>query len=104
FYTVASAEVAAALEHLGQLCPTIPPVSYRQSRDARGLARARLCYDHLAGQLGVALAEGMTAAGWVAEGLTEVTEAGAAHLESHGVDVTVLRGRRRPVIRPCADW
>ena len=51
FYALADEGVASALEQLGHLCPSTEPISYRQSRDARGLAQARLCYDHLAGQL-----------------------------------------------------
>lgn len=104
FYALADEGVASALEQLGHLCPSIEPVSYRQSRDARGLAAARLCYDHLAGQLGVALAEGLIDQGWVNEDLSVVTEEGLTHLQSQGLDVVGLRARRRQLIRPCADW
>ncbi|WP_256840378.1 ArsR/SmtB family transcription factor [Ornithinimicrobium faecis] len=104
FYALADEGVASALEQLGHLCPSTEPVSYRQSRDARGLAQARLCYDHLAGQLGVALAEGMAGQGWVNGELSAVTEEGVAHLQTQGIEVADLRARRRQLIRPCADW
>lgn len=104
FYALADEGVASALEQLGHLCPSTEPISYRQSRDARGLAQARLCYDHLAGQLGVALAEGLVGQGWVTADLSAVTEGGADKLQAHGIHVSGLRARRRQLIRPCADW
>lgn len=104
FYRLASDRVAAALEHLGLVCPVTEPVSYRQSRDARGLAAARLCYDHLAGRLGVALAQGLAEQSWVNDDLSDVTAEGGSHLEAQGLDIEGLRGRRRPLVRPCADW
>jgi len=104
FYAIASEGVAGALEQLGLLCPETRPVSYRQSRDAQGLAEARLCYDHLAGRLGVALAEGLVGRGWVDEDLSVVTEEGTTALEALGIDVAALRDRRRQLVRPCPDW
>lgn len=104
FYALADAGVASALEQLGHLCPRTEPVSYRQSRDARGLAQARLCYDHLAGRLGVALAEGLIEQGWVTEDLSGVSAVGVDRLQAHGIDVSGLRARRRQLVRPCADW
>lgn len=104
FYALADEGVASALEQLGHLCPVIEPVSYRQSRDARGLAQARLCYDHLAGRLGVELAASFVRRGWVTADLSALTDDGTAHLEAQGVDMDGLRARRRQLIRPCADW
>jgi hypothetical protein len=40
--------------------------SLRQSRQAAALARARTCYDHLAGQAGVALLDALLAGGVLA--------------------------------------
>src|SRR4051794_6394291 len=65
FYAVAGTSVADALEALGALCPQTVTASLRQSREARELADARLCYDHLAGQLGVEVTEAMVAEGWL---------------------------------------
>ena len=68
YYHLAGPEVAAAMEALAHLSNATPVQvrSLRESRDAAALAEARTCYDHLAGQAGVALLEAMLARGILA--------------------------------------
>src|SRR5690606_20636657 len=56
---------AELIEDLGAAAgPVGPPAgTLRAATAAAALARARTCYDHLAGRLGVAIADAMTAAG-----------------------------------------
>ncbi len=72
-------------------------------RGGEALRTARTCYDHLAGRLGVALADSLAAAGHVM--LTsdggEVTEAGHAFLRDFGAEPVP---GRRVFCRPCLDW
>jgi DNA-binding transcriptional ArsR family regulator len=72
-------------------------------RGGEALRTARTCYDHLAGRLGVALADSLTAAGHVT--LTsdggEVTAAGHAFLRDFGVEPVP---GKRVFCRPCLDW
>jgi hypothetical protein len=67
------------------------------------LRTARTCYDHLAGRLGVALADSLTQAGHVA--LThdggEVTDQGHRFLRDFGAEPVV---GKRVFCRPCLDW
>ena len=79
-------------------------------RDA-ALRTARTCYDHLAGHLGVALADALEEGGRVEfsgdGGL--VTDAGVAFFDRLGIDVGALAARRggrpaRVMCRPCLDW
>lgn len=75
------------------------------SRQARELARARLCYDHLAGRLGVTLMESMTAMGWLQDGDTlTVTDTGQRALAALDITVDAPAAARRPLCRACADW
>jgi DNA-binding transcriptional ArsR family regulator len=104
FYAIADSAVASALEQLGHLSPAAPPATHTQSSAGRDLTRARLCYDHLAGRLGVALTEAMVVSGWVDADATTLTPAGVDHLVLQGIDVAELRTRRRPLVRPCPDW
>ncbi|GIF22209.1 DNA-binding transcriptional ArsR family regulator [Actinoplanes tereljensis] len=69
----------------------------------RNLAFARTCYDHLAGYLGVAIADAMGGNGFVSRtrGIA-LTSRGVAWLESIGVVLDVPG--RRPVLRECLDW
>jgi len=67
------------------------------------LRTARTCYDHLAGRLGVALADALTERGLVtlsADG-GEVTAAGQRFLEEFGARPAA---GRRVFCRPCLDW
>lgn len=70
---------------------------------------ARTCYDHIAGRLGVGLADGMAAQGWIVledeAGL--VTEEGAKALARLGIELDARperRSRTAPLCRPCLDW
>ncbi len=77
----------------------------------KALQAARTCYDHLAGRLGVALADALVAADY-AELATDagvITGAGTEFLARLGVDVAALQARRgkrpaRILCRPCLDW
>lgn len=104
FYAIADEAVAAALEQLGHLCPPAPAVTYRQSAAARDLVHARLCYDHLAGRLGIAVTEAMVEEGWMDAALAAPTALGETRLAELGIDVSALRSGRRQLARPCPDW
>lgn len=76
-------------------------------RDA-ALRRARTCYDHLAGQVAVAIADRMTERGQIelSPDGGAVTETGLHFLKDLGVDLDAARPRasRRMFCRPCLDW
>src|SRR5579884_1623526 len=67
YFRLASGEVAHAIEALAAVAPPIRPRSLRQASVGEALAAARTCYDHLAGALGVALADGLLARGAIEE-------------------------------------
>ncbi len=72
-------------------------------RGGEALRNARTCYDHLAGRLGVALADTLTARGHVTLSPDggEVTETGLAFLRAFGAEAAP---GRRVFCRPCLDW
>lgn len=108
YVRLAGPQVADLLEamvaHLGP--PAAPATGLRTATAAAALARGRTCYDHLAGRLGVAIADAMTARGLLrGDSGFVLTESGAAWFaESMGVDPVALRATRRPIVRPCLDW
>ena len=69
-------------------------------------AFARTCYDHLAGELGVAIADSLVANGHIVltEEGGEVTDAGSRFLTAFGADLTSQSRSRRIFCRPCLDW
>jgi DNA-binding transcriptional ArsR family regulator len=112
YHRLASPAVARMMESIMQVASIPEPEPRRLSigpRDA-ALRAARTCYDHLAGHLGVALADAMVRGGQVefADDAGLVTDAGIALLDRIGIDVealTAARGRTRRILcRPCLDW
>src|SRR5258708_5260110 len=91
---------------LSRICPATPVRSLRQSNADRSLRLARLCCDHVAGALGVALLDRMRRADWLASGAGrdfEVTEPGTKALAEIGVDLQRCRQARRHLARSCLD-
>ena len=107
YYRLAGPQVALALESLASLAPTIALRRKPPSRDAQALRFARCCYDHLAGQLGVAVTRGLEARGCLVpvEGRHyHVPSDGAARFASLGLDVASIRPGRSGLARQCLDW
>jgi DNA-binding transcriptional ArsR family regulator len=112
YHRLANPAVARLLEGLmqhaaagarGRRTPRIGP------RD-EALRRARTCYDHMAGRLGVAIADALAEQAHVqlADDAGLVTESGIDFFARAGIELAAPEplGRRlsRPVCRPCLDW
>jgi DNA-binding transcriptional ArsR family regulator len=105
-YRLSGPEVAHALESLAALAPTIRVSSLRQATKVDQLRRARTCYDHLAGRLGVAVTEALVSGRslrWTG-GAFELTSSGRSLLEGVGVDVDGAHRRKRGFALACQDW
>jgi DNA-binding transcriptional ArsR family regulator len=104
FYRIASPAVAQALESLMTLAPRTTPRHAGERKIAQDLRRARTCYDHLAGVLGVALADALVKRGAIvfSESAGTLTEEGRVLLEPLGV--LIEERDRRPLCKPCLDW
>jgi len=106
YYRLAGPEVAEALEALSLLGAAGRPVrSLREARAAQAFTVARTCYDHLAGQVGVAVHDALVArAALVAGGDGYLlTGAGEDLFGRLGVPVDDARRTRRRFARPCLD-
>lgn len=107
YVELADAGVAELLEDLmAHLEPCQErPRTFRAVATADALARARTCYDHLAGRLGVAVTDAMTSKGLLdQENGLALTDDGCGWLSELGIDVAELARRSRPVVRVCIDW
>ena len=105
-YRIAGPEVAEALEGLVSVAPTRHARSLRESRQGEALRRARTCYDHLAGELGVGLTEALARQGTLRRddaGLA-LTDSGRHRLSALGVDIASAQASRRAFTRQCVDW
>jgi len=70
------------------------------------LRDARMCYDHMAGRLGVLVCDMLLRRRHIvlADGGGEVTPSGERFLAELGVDLPKARGAKRHYCRGCIDW
>lgn len=103
YYRLASEEVAAALETLGGLAATLG--AGRRWVHGESARAARLCWNHLAGRLGVALHRRLTADGLLlpAPGGWHASAEGHARLAAAGVDLDRAAAAPRFAC-DCMDW
>jgi DNA-binding transcriptional ArsR family regulator len=104
YFRIASPDVAAAIEGLMNIAPQVRSLRFGPRDEA--MRRARVCYDHLAGEMGVRLLDGLRRKKVVsgADDELALTRAGEAWCERIGIDLDALRARRRRLCRQCLDW
>ena len=106
YYRLAGDEVGHAVEALAVVAPPMPGQfgGAEMNGEARRLRDARTCYSHLAGRLGVALADALIAERWMEEDgrSYRLTPTGTRSLRALGIEA---RGRpAQPIARRCLDW
>jgi DNA-binding transcriptional ArsR family regulator len=106
YYRLASPLVGRMLEAVMAVAAVGPPRHRPESKLDEALRSGRTCYDHLAGRLGVALADALVAQRCIvlAEDGGEVTRKGSKVLTEFGIDLAAAGQRRRTFCRPCLDW
>ena len=111
YFGLRSPAVAEMIESLLVVAPE-KPADPRRSTVPENLRAARLCYDHLAGQLGTEVSATLLARGWLnpqdaTHAAYDVTPEGERAFAAIGIDVNALqkgsRGRRR-FAYGCMDW
>jgi DNA-binding transcriptional ArsR family regulator len=107
YVRIATPDVANLIEMITAASGRQPPAvsSLAGATRRAALTRARTCYDHLAGRLGVAISDAMTGRGLVSweHGLA-VTRDGQAWLAALGLTPGHRPPTRRPALRSCLDW
>jgi DNA-binding transcriptional ArsR family regulator len=106
YYALSGPDVAGVIEALTGLAARTGHTRLRTGPKEPALRRARVCYDHLAGDLGVAMLDSLTHRGMiVGSGETLVlTEKGEAFVTALGLDLPALSALRRPLCKGCLDW
>lgn len=103
YYRIASQQVADMLESIMVVASTTTTPA--RMRVDPALQRARTCYKHLAGRLGVAICDAMHDAGQIelAQDTARITVSGLALLDTLGLDTR--RFHKHPWSRIClVDW
>jgi DNA-binding transcriptional ArsR family regulator len=106
YYRLAGPEVGHAVEALAVVAPPLPRHADTNGTDpaASRIREARTCYSHLAGKLGVALADALVAQGWLADGDGDyrLTREGTQALRTLGIEVKSRSDQKSA--RKCVDW
>ena len=101
FYSLDGPKVATVLEGLSVLVEQ-PRPKFVPTTPTR-LRSARVCYDHIAGRLGVVLHDRFQQLKWLTDSY-DLTAEGVTVLEGLGVDVEEMRRLRRRFAYACLDW
>ena len=107
YYRLASPLVGRMLEGiLAVAAVQLPPRRLPPSRIEEPMRTARTCYDHIAGRLGVGIADALTERGHVvlAEDGGEVTKSGTGFLAGFGIELGARKRSQRAFCRACLDW
>lgn len=107
YYGLGGPHVARVLKDMNAFAEG--PVDDPAVRVGDDLGAGRLCYDHMGGELGIALHDGCVASGWLMRVRRrsysyQLTPVGISGFGALGIDVAALRGLRRRLAYGCPDW
>lgn len=106
YFTIGSDQVADVLEALMGLAAGSDHLRTRTGPRDEALRNARICYDHLAGRMGIRMYRSMVHQGFLRDDaeFPEITTTGRKALTAMGIDLAPLETARRPLCRSCLDW
>lgn len=106
YFALASDDVAAVLEGLMGLAAKSGHLRTRTGPKDAALRKARVCYSHLAGEMGTQMYDGLLDRGFVVQTGDDVTLTDAGHVfaTGFGIDVAGLSRQKAPLCRACLDW
>ena len=107
YYRLSDPDVAAVLEGLAGLAARAGHIRVRTGPKNPALRRARICYDHLAGDLGVQMLDSMKKQRLLRQGkqAIELTAEGERFMaKALQIDAASLAHPRRPLCKACLDW
>lgn len=106
YWRLADYEIAEMLEALTGLAARTGQLRTRTGPKEPALRKARICYDHLAGEYGVMLYEALKRRDvfTLADRGIQLSGDGRAFCAGFGIDLAPLNAARRPLCRDCLDW
>ena len=107
YYRLTGPDVASVLEALDGLAARAGHMRLRTGPKDPALRHARICYDHLAGDLGVQMLDSMKKQRLVRQSreAIDLTREGKRFLaDALQIDTVTLNHPRRPVCKACLDW
>jgi len=106
YFQLQGNEVAALLESLLNLSVNNQVKTVTTGPEDSRLRKARICYDHLAGEMGVALYSSLVSQGHIIDKQCEtvLTEQGKLFFQEIGLDFKYYLLAKRPMCKSCLDW
>lgn len=106
YFSLADDDVGALLETMMGLAAKRGLTRTRTGPNDPKLRKARVCYNHLAGELGVQMFDSLLAREFVTEDadLVTITDNGRNFVNGLGIDVEAITFPRRPLCKSCLDW
>jgi DNA-binding transcriptional ArsR family regulator len=106
YFRLADHDVGTVVEDLVGLAQRVGAIQVDSGPPDPALRKARVCYDHLAGDFGVLVFDSLRQQGFVrtAEKKVTLTEQGESFCRELGIDIAVLERGQRPLCLPCLDW
>jgi DNA-binding transcriptional ArsR family regulator len=106
YFTLADAPTGALLEAIMGFAASRGHLRNRPGPKDPALRKARICYDHLAGDYGVRMLDSLIARGAIRSDGEDLamTENGQSELATIGIELSSLTSSRRPLCKSCLDW
>jgi len=106
YFRLAGRDVARLLEQLMSVASRAGVADVQTGPRASTMRVARVCYDHLAGEIAVRMFDSFEQRGffrYAADGV-QLSKRGAASIDAFGIDIDALSQQRRALCRTCLDW
>ncbi len=105
YYNYARPDISFAIEALANLIPKGNPGKMAIT-ESKPVEYCRTCYDHLAGKVGVLLTDSLLKHQLIHKQNNdfEVSQRGIAWFTSVGIDLNIVRKRKRSFAKSCLDW
>ena len=106
YFSLADGDVAYALETMMGLAARKGHTRTRTGPKDPALRKARVCYNHLAGEFGVRMFDTLVMDGHVVshDERIELTDSGRTFVREFGIELEALEKSRRPLCKSCLDW
>jgi DNA-binding transcriptional ArsR family regulator len=106
YYRFSNKEVAYAVEAMANLIPKTDASVKRKPEEYPPVKYCRTCYDHLAGKIGVALADSLLEQKIIIErnGIFHISAEGEKWFSDFGINIKEAQRQKRIFLKPCLDW
>ena len=106
YFSLAGPKAGQLIESLSIFAADRGHLRHRPGPRDAAMRKARVCYDHLAGDLGVRMFDSLVGRAYLAfdAGKIGLAAKGEDFVADLGIDLPKLRQSRRPLCRCCLDW